>query len=421
MQTLRYIDNWENIKDENTKNEQRILQVVEFVQNIENSILPQVIKKQIGDFLKIEDYLKKLIDLEINIMKSNPAAYDRDKMLVLVRKNIIPKEKLIELGLITNESYEKSQKAQDFLENNPIGDIEFVDSAELETDDITDVYLFGVPSTGKTCVLMGLLGSEKFLWNNAIAAGEYGDILERYRYNMILPTGTLGEQFFCIHGSVEDKKGKKHLINMIELAGEQFLDKIAMNPDKELSLRDMATVAAPAFQNGHRKIIFIVIDPTVETIKYTPKEKLPDGTTIEKEPIDVKQENITQKIISILANDKNKNIMKQVDALHFIATKYDVIESMDKNILDCLQPYLKHIKTAIEFCQPKKYQINEATNYRPQLYTFSLGKFYVGGTFKYNSTDSDKLMNVIAENTLAIRDVSFVEKMLDTFLNKKLF
>lgn len=402
---------WETIKDERD-----IFDVNDYLNDTE--IIPQAIRDE------AEGLLAQLKREEIAKMEENPSAYSRRRMLALVSEDIVSQTELVNRGLVTRDSFTRSENYDEFVEQNPISFIEYVDSNLLKEEDITDVFLFGVPSTGKTCVLMGLLGSDQYDWNSAIAAGEYGDILDAYRDNMILPPRTLGEQFFCIHGSAKDKNGKKHLINVIELAGEQFLDKIAMNPDRQLSLTDMATVAAESFQNDHRKIFFIVIDPTVQTITHTKIERTPNnegGYDERKLEFTVAQTTVIKKMINILADPANDEIMKKVDALHFIATKADVIAAANKDVVDCIAPYSQSVRTAHELCQPKRHQINEATKYRPRLYTFSLGKFYVGGTFEYDSTDSDKLMDVITDNTLALREPTFLEKMLDGILNYKLF
>ena len=356
-------------------------------------------------------------------MEQNPSAYPRGSFLGLVNIDVITVDELIRRNLITNESYIRAQNRTNFLRNNPI-QVQYVDSELLHQDDITDVYLFGVPSTGKTCVLMGLLGSDCYDWNSAIAAGEYGDILTLYRDNQTLPARNIDQHFFCIHGKSKDSKGKEHLINVIELAGEQFLDKIAMNPGKELSLLDMDAIAAEHLKNKNRKIFFIVIDPTVKEIEHTKKVRHTDENgNIKEEEIKyrVAQKTVIKKMMNILRDPKNEKIMKSVDALHFIATKADVIDHAGKDIKDCVMDYNDSFRAAYEICQPNKAQINEATGYKPKLYSFSLGKFYVGGAFEYDPSDSDKLMRVITENTLAIRDYSAIEKIADKILNYKIF
>lgn len=370
-----------------------------------------------------ENFRSTLKKAEIAKMEDNPSAYDRRRLFGLINIKIISVDELVKRGLTTYEAFSKAQNRDSFVRSNPI-DVSYTDSELLGQDDITDVYLFGVPSTGKTCVLMGLLGSNLYDWNNAIAAGEYGDILSAYRDNHILPGRTLNEQFFCIHGKATDSNGKKHLINVIELAGEQFLDKIAMNPDKELSLVDMDAIAAESFRNKNRKIFFIVIDPTVNVIEHEKKVKRIDdeGNEIVDTVIyEVAQKTVIQKIANILSDPANAEIMKQVDALHFIATKWDVMEHANRDAQECKATYSLSMRKVFELCQPKAAHINEATGFKPKLYTFSLGKFHVGGTFDYDPSDSDKLMNVITENTLAIRDYSFLEKMIDKVLNQKVF
>lgn len=395
---------WENVKKTND-----IFAVQQYLD--ENHNAPKVITDD------AETLRDSLIQEEMFEMEKNPSAYLRRRLFGLINIGAISVDDLVRKGLTTYEMFESAKIRDQFIDDNPL-DVTFVDSPELETDGITDVYLFGVPSTGKTCVLMGLLGLEQgqYDWNNMIAAGEYGDFLDKFRDNHILPNRTKDEQFFCIHGKAKDRNGKEHLINLIELAGEQFLHKIAMNKEHELSLVDMDAMAAKSLKNDNRKIFFIIIDPTANIIPYETK----DGTG--KEVVyQVPQKTVIRKIVNILKNDANKELMKKVDALHFIATKSDVIEHANKDIKDCMVNYVDSIKSAHEMCLPENAHINEATGFKPKLYSFSLGKFYVGGTFEYDSTDSEKLMNVITENTIAVRNPSFVEKICDQILNYKLF
>lgn len=393
--------------------------------------------RRTGDIFKVHEYLQRHHDAptaiyeaaeeeearlkraELERMEENPSAFPRRRFLALVSNGIISLDDLLKRGLTTPEAYQQSLNRDEFIRKNPI-DVTFVPfEPEGET---TDVYLFGVPSTGKTCVLMGLLGSSLYDWNHAVGASDYGEILTAYCDNHILPERTRNTEFFSVHGQVTDAGGRNHLINTIELAGEQFLDKIVMNPSRELSLEDMDAIAAETFKNNNRKIIFIVIDPTVKEIEYKKviKRTREDGTIDEyEEPHQISQKLVIQKIMDILKNRANLEMMKKVDALHFIATKSDVLDHANKDVREALADYAGSFKKAAELCMPKNAHINEATGFKPKLYTFSLGKFYVGGSFVYDSTDSDKLMNVVAENTLAIRDLSFLEKALD-LLNTKI-
>lgn len=405
------LDEWLTIKGMNDN----IFNVHEYI-NTHPNVHPAILEDA-------SNTLAELKEAELQAMVENPSAYERRKLFGLINGDIIRLNELINLDLTTEESFKNAKNRDAFIKNNPI-DVTFKPSTLLDADDITDVYLFGVPSTGKTCVLMGLLGTPMYDWNNMIAAGDYGIILSTYRDNRTLPDRTLNSQFFCIHGKAKDRNGNTHLVNVIELAGEQFLDKIALNPVGKVSLVDMDAIAAQSFKNKNRKIFFIVIDPTVKYITYKKEvdQMNPDGTTQKVTKVyTVAQKIIIKRIMDILRDPANVEMMKKVDALHFIATKADVIEHKNQNVRDYIIPdYIDSINAAAELSQPQNAHINEATGFKPKLYTFSLGKFYVGGTFEYDKTDSEKLINVITENTLGVRDRGFLEKVLD-ILNIKLF
>ena len=42
-----------------------------------------------------------------------------------------------------------------------------------------------------------------------------------------------------------------------------------------------------------------------------------------------------------------------------------------------------------------------------KLYTFSLGKFYVGGLYEYDCTDSDRLVTAITNSTIGTKEKTF--------------
>lgn len=400
-----------------------IIQLHTFLQDNPDSPLASVVDDRVHD----------LVRHELSVMQANPAAYSRQRMLDLIDRGLVTEGKLISMGLATEKSIPKSRNWETFTAQHGMDNIQYIDSAELESDDVTDVYLFGVPSTGKTCVLIGLLGSTQLNWNSAIAAGEYGDILSEFRENMLLPQRTAGKQFFCINGKVTDDKKRDHKINLIELAGEDFLDKIAKNSNGTVSLADMDSQAVDMLNNDHRKIFFLVMDPTVTAIEYTPKVPVLDSDGVpmldaygeplmqKGDPIMVQQKTIIKKMVDILRDPVNAPVMEKVDALHFILTKSDVLELQNRDVRECIEPYKVMIDNVRELCEPRNMQINEATGFKPRLYTFSLGKFYVGQTFDYDSTDSDKLLDVITQNTIAVKRTGFMNLLVDKVLNKKVF
>lgn len=71
-----------------------------------------------------------------------------------------------------------------------------------------------------------------------------------------------------IKATARRPEGVKHHFNLVEMAGETFVNKIvnAMGRDGKLvtSFADMGTQAPEILNNGNRKLFFILIDPTSE-------------------------------------------------------------------------------------------------------------------------------------------------------------
>ena len=106
--------------------------------------------------------------------------------------------------------------------------------------------------------------------------------------------------------------------------------------------------------------------------------------------------------------------MKKVDSIHIIVTKADLLSDdvmeRDDKALDIFKAkYAKILIPLIDLC--KEYNINVHYNYHPKLYTFSLGKFYVGGVYEYDSTDSNKLVDAIKNSTETIKKKTLWDKV----------
>ena len=114
---------------------------------------------------------------------------------------------------------------------------------------------------------------------------------------------------------------------------------------------------------------------------------------------------------------ENAEIMKKVDSINIIMTKADTlgneIEREDKAMQIFNSKYRDRIlRNLIEI--GKKYNINTSTNYIPKLLTFSLGKFYVGGLYEYDQTDSIKLANELC-NIIESKNNSFMYRIKKIF------
>ena len=108
--------------------------------------------------------------------------------------------------------------------------------------------------------------------------------------------------------------------------------------------------------------------------------------------------------------------MKKVDSIHIIVTKADTLGEPLQRDDKALEVFNKNygmniVPPLIEVC--RDYNINRNSNYRPKLFTFSLGTFYVGGLYEYEETDSDNLVKAIMNATGGERQKTFWDKVRD--------
>lgn len=273
----------------------------------------------------------------------------------------------------------------------------------------TDVYLFGVPSSGKTCVLSGLLGSRR--WSNidlaAYGSGNYISALEIYRRQGMVPDRTNGSFVTLIKGEIPDSKDRKrvHNVNLVEMSGEEFAYKIVNNPTQTVGFEDMGTGATNLLGNANPKVIFIVIDPSADGLLYIPRYDLdgnpvigPDGQQLR----DVtSQDLVLRRLISMIMAEENTALLKRIDTIHFIMTKADMLgygEERGRRALEICNRYYGSTLGSLR-AKCRQHGINASTDGAPMLHTFSLGTFQLGGIYEYDSADSDKLVGVIESIT----------------------
>ena len=123
-----------------------------------------------------------------------------------------------------------------------------------------------------------------------------------------------------------------------------------------------------------------------------------------------------QNIVNFFQDPANSDIMKKVDSIHIIVTKADTLGELLQREDKALEVFKKNygdniVGPLIKIC--RDYNINSNSNYRPKLFTFSLGTFYVGGLYEYEQTDSDKLVTAIMNATGGEKQKTFWDKIKD--------
>ena len=395
--------------------------------------------KRSGELLKVKYFLDthptspfltdiqstyyRLRDAELQNMKENPDEYKKkDVILDFINMGIFSAYELIDEGLATDKSWETLMN----LDRSDFEDLKKFQTANPDVQslaDSTDIFFFGTPGTGKTCLLMGLTGANGrgYTLNTKAQGGPYAAALQEYVLAGITPGTTFGSFVTTINGQIteEGKRGKtiNHKINLVEMSGEEFAFRIADNDD--VSLADMGTGATNLLRNPNHKVFFIIVDASKDNIKFQYVEDVKDaeGNIVDQRVRKkyISQLTILNKFVSLFELPENQDIMRKVDAIHFVVTKADILgdtkEKRNERAQEILQEkYIGPIEQLKNYCRQTK-RINASTNYKPKLFTFSLGKFYLGDVFDFNSEDTLEIIDTIKHLTVGKGERGFWDKV----------
>lgn len=398
-----------------------------------NAILDSVAEwekvKNSGNIFTVADYMTKnpsspfkrdaellLMSLkkdEISQMEQHPDNYEVSRLMELLKRNIFTDNELIRKNVVTAGVLDRLRQNAPSDELPDI--IQAINNSYPECKEgCTDVYFFGIPSTGKTCILMGLSNSDSLNINLACGGGDYAAALQQYTDYGVTVNATPGNFVAALEAKISSRstKGVSHNVNLIEMSGEEFATQIANNSEHIFTFEDMGSGTTKLLQNDNRKVFFLIIDPTANIVRRT-HQVVDDNGNACLETYTVNQQTVIQKMVNLFEQPGNSDIMKKVDSIHIIMTKADLLgdelEREDKAMRIFQSKYeAKILEPLIDLC--KEYNINSQTGHRPKLYTFSLGKFYVGGLYEYDSTDSNRLVTAIRNSTVGTKGKTFWDK-----------
>ena len=362
---------------------------------------------------------------EIKKMRTNPSEYTKQDVDRLIQADIFKDWELIDEELMTDYSWERLRS----LDREALPDLQAMQMADPNiqaSKECTDIYLFGTPGTGKTCLLMGLAGANGsgYNLNMRINGGPYAAALQQYVLEGITAGHTYGTFVTVINGVVNEQSKRRgnvidHPINLVEMSGEEFAVRIADN--KEVSLANMGTGATNLLQNDNRKVFFIIVDPTKQKLKIDYLENIRDaegnliGQNVRKKYIN--QLDIMNKFVSLFELPENQGIMGKVDAIHFVVTKADMLGDgaarLEKARELLLSTYQGPVQQLKNYCRRTK-RINSSTNYLPKVFTFSLGRFYLGDIFDFDKTETLQIVDAIRKITGGIKEMSWWDRFMKT-------
>lgn len=434
---------WANLNKENLADVEEYISIPFFslhkkdAEQVKKAMVEWTRVRNMSDIIEVSRYVNdnpsspfidqaKLLQIrlkqeELQKMKTCPNAYEIGTVLRFIDEGVFTKRELINQGVLTENVFNTISNPD--IITNGLPDIQqAIDNSVPECKDgFTDVYFFGIPSTGKTCILMGLSRADMLHINLAHGGGYYADALQQFiDVGVAVPQTKMGFAA-TLEAVIHDNEGRaEHKVNLVEMAGEDFAKKIAGNQEHIFDFDSMGTGVTELLQNDNRKVFFLIVDPTTNVISYTRRDVVGyDEETGEPQydlvNIRCNQQNLISKLVDLFAYEKNAEIMKKVDSIHIIVTKADLLSNdvieRDEKALELFNlKYANNIlRPLIDLC--KEYNINVRDNYHPRLYTFSLGQFYVGGVYEYDSTDSNKLVNAIKNSTGSIKKKTLWDKI----------
>ena len=380
---------------------------------------------------EIQALYYQLRDEVLNKMRKNPTKFDQYTVEAFINANIFDFYELCDGEIMTEESW-------NYLRTLDRDRFPQLQQYQVDKPDITapegstDIYFFGTPGTGKTCLLMGLAGAngQGYSLNMRSGGGPYASALQQYVIGRITPGRTFGNYVTTINSNIieTDRKGRivNHSVNFIEMSGEEFALRIANSKKKdsmelENSFAQMGTGVTNLLTNNNRKVFFIVVDCSGDQVDFNYIEEVKDeeGVVIEQRTVQtyISQLDILNKFISLFRDPANQKIMEKVDAIHFIVTKADMlskspVERKEKARDMLLSKYIGPVSDLKSYCQQTR-RINNTSKYAPKAFTFSLGKFYLGDIFDFDNTETLLIVDTIKSMTLGAKEKSFWDKLAD--------
>ncbi len=399
---LNAIFEWNNVKNTND-----IFTINDYIAHNPNS--PFVRQAQI--------LLMGLKQNEIQLMGSRPNEYDVSKLMRLLDDGIVSDNELV-LANVMTQNVINTLRATNINADLPDIRTAISNSTPECKEGYTDVFFFGVPSTGKTCVLMGMSRSDSLHINLASGGGDYAAALQQYTDVGVTVPPTPGTFVTTLEARITSSENQNaiHQINLVEMSGEEFAFGIANNPDHVFTFEEMGSGATELLSNNNRKVFFLIIDPTANVVRIN-REVEDEFGGVRLQQCVVNQRVIIQKMVNLFEDPGNAEIMKKVDSIHIIMTKSDTLGNSVERENNAYNIFQAQFGNAIlepleDLC--KEHNINVQTNFRPKLYTFSLGTFYVGGLYEYEPNDSNRLVKAIKNSTHSHKKKSWWDKFKET-------
>ena len=298
--------------------------------------------KQSGDIFLVKDYMDKHPESEndgdiiavyeqmrqklLTEMKADPTRFSETFVRGCIKARILTRELMVSDGLSTYNIFDKHAGNRETLPDL----LQYTSHSDLiAKEGCTDIYFFGIPASGKTSLLMGLMKAEGYgFTNNYIEqGGPYAASLRLYAEASVMPTCTPRKYVTSINGRIIEKRNShnvEHRVNFMEMSGDEFVHGI-VGGETPPSVAGIRGGSKELLFNTNKKVFFILVDPTIENMEFTRYQDIYDGDGciigIQPEKVYINQRACLSKFLDWLDAESNKGFMKNVEAIHFLVTK----------------------------------------------------------------------------------------------------
>lgn len=330
-------------------------------------------------------------------MKRNPCGYSREVVHDYIRSGILSYDELVvENHLLTTEAYRHIIRYPSLMEEQTCLPLRN-NAIPYSCPGNVDVLFLGVSgSGGKTCLLaslMSLFDDSNFKLKpiEECLDNTYAHYLADYMLTNRLPPATITSYVQVIDTELRVDNNCCG-VSFVEFAGEKVAEMAGNDSGDGFSAygfkADDSSSIEHVFKNDNKKILFFSIDPTnLKSIQIYRDEDW------------VSQDALFLMLTKLLGIDEC--FCRKVIGIHVIVTKKDCWEdkiNKHHTLMDLLygQGYYAFISSLNTVCN--QHGIAKRNQNTIDIIPFSIGKFLIGGTYKFDNTDAKKILELIRED-----------------------
>ena len=256
----------------------------------------------------------------------------------------------------------------------------------------TDVFFVGIPASGKSVMLSGLLYYTKKMGISIpdsynIEGEKYSAQITSYLEKGVLPKPTGSGTYNYIAISLKDDKKKAHPLNIVEVPGENYA-KIFDGGLENEEVRGFVNYV----KNSNRKILIFVLD----ALEHQQRLEVDYANMYSQSDI----------YVSILNMFKTYKILDKTDAIYIVVNKFDVIKKSygqnSKTDLDLADEFVREeFRNLLNNCIDAKE--NSGNKFKIKVFPFSIGEVCYDKILKeYNQEYSRNIVEQVLSDSFIV-------------------